>query len=420
MKNKILQILKWSEKYTKTDMVYLAKGGFWTTVAQIVTSLSVFAFAILVARYLPKEVYGEYKYIIALVTILSMFSLTGIGTSVFQSVARGFEGSLYKGFWENIRWSIIIFVGALALAGYYLLQKNFTLAMGVLIGGSLSPLFTSANLARAFLNAKKDFKRSSLYFGVGETLFSIGTLTIAIFLTQNVVILIAVYFLSNTLAALFLYYRVIHLYKPKKTEVDPDVVSYAKHLSLMGILSGIAGNLDKVLLFHFLGPVQLAIYSFAVAIPDQTKGPLKSLSTMMQAKFVTQSDTSIRAGMKNKMIWLAISSVLFIIVYILVAPYIYSFFFPNYTDAVLYSQIYAISLFGVGIAPIASYLIAKKKIQKQYASSITISTINIVLMIVGVIFGGLTGLIIARVLTKLSGAIFVYYLYLLPEKSKQY
>ncbi len=416
IKNRLYKLLRKSEKYTKTDMIYLTRGSFWSILAQIVVSIAIFAFAIIVARYLPKDVYGQYKYIIALVAILSTFSLTGLGTSVFQSVARGFDSSLYKGFWTNIRWSALIFLGALALGVYYLFQGNFTLAIGIFIGGSLSPFLTSANMASIFLNAKKDFRRTALYFGITETLFSIGALIITVLLTHNVLILVAVYFLSNTLATLFLYKRVTYIYKPDSTKIDPGMLTYAKHLSLMGILSGVAGRIDQVLLFHFVGPIQLAVYSFAVAIPDQTKGPLKMLNTMIQAKFVTQSDESIRSSMKNKMFWLALSSITFVIIYILIAPYFYGFFFPNYTDAVLYSQIYAVSLIGIIVAPASSYLIAKKKVHEQYANSIVVSIAQIVFMLVGVIIWGFLGLVIARVLVRLSGSAFTYFLFLKSSK----
>ena len=161
--------------------------------------------------------------------------------------------------------------------------------------------------------------------------------------------------------------------KPDKTKTDKGMMRYAKHLSFMKILGGIANNIDKVLLFHFVGPIQLAIYSFAIAIPDQTKGPLKMLNTMIQAKFVTRTDESIRASMRNKMIWLAISSIAFIALYILIAPYFYGFFFPNYMDAVLYSQIYVVSMLGMIVSPAASYLVAKKKVKKQYTNRITMS-----------------------------------------------
>ena len=412
-KNHIYRFLRWSEKYTKTDMVYLASGGFWSIFAQVIESFAIFGFAIIVARYLPKDVYGQYKYIIAIVALLGTLTLTGLGTSVFQSVARGFDGSLRIGFWTNLRWSTLAFLGAFALAIYYFLQGNSQLAIGILIGGSFSPFLASANFAGAFLNAKKDFRHSALYFGIIKTLFSIGALTITIFLTHSPLILAAVYFISNTFVTFLLYRRVVHLYKPDETKIDSGMLTYGKHLSLMGILSGIAGHIDQILLFHFVGPIQVAVYSFAIAIPDQTKGPLKMLNTMVQAKFVNRTDTEIRAGMKSKMLWLALSSVAFIALYIFIAPYFYAFFFPNYMEAVPYSQLYVLSLLGLVFFPAGSYLTAKKKVREQYINKLFMSILQIVALVVGVIFWGLLGLVISRVIIRLFGAFFIYILYII-------
>ena len=411
MKNRLIALLRSSERYTKTDMVYLASGSFWSVIGQIASSLAVFVFAIIVARFIPKEVYGEYKYIIATVALLSTLSLTGIGTTVFQSVARGFDGALEEGFWMNVRWSALVFLGAFALAMYYFFQGNSTLAFGILIGGSLSPLLTSANLAGAFLNAKKDFARYSIYFGVIETFLSVGALIITALLTHNTVILVIVYFLSNTLATLWLYRRVVRIYTPDKKLVDQGMLTYGKHISLMGILDGIANNIDQVLVFHFVGPIQLAVYNFAVAIPEQTKGPLKMLDTMTQAKFVNRSDAEVRSSMRNKMLWITISILLFIALYILFAPSIYTLFFPNYVGAVFYSQIYALSLLSIIFSPSGSWIAARKKVREQYLSTTTVSVVQILIMVIGVLSFGLLGLVIARVVTKIAGAGFNYLLY---------
>ena len=416
-KDRLVSFLRWTEKYTKTDMVYLAKGGFWSVSAQIVTTLLVLGFAILVARVLPKDVYGQYKYILATVALLSSFSLTGLGTAVFQSVASGFDGALRQGFIANLRWSAVIFLGAFGLAAYYLSQGNSTLSFGILVGGSLSPFLTSANLAGMFLSAKKDFARSNIYFSIVENLIAIGALAITVLLTHDPLVLATVYFAGNTFATYLLYRRVIRVYRPDPAKTDSSMVTYAKHLSVMGILNGIASNIDQILLFHFVGPVQLAIYNFAVAIPDQTKGPIKTLGTMVQAKFVTRTAEEIKKRMAHKLWMLFIASTIFVLVYILSAPTIFRFLFPNYTDAVLYSQIYALSLLGLFATPAGSFFAAKKMVREQYAATVLYSTFQIAVLYVGVISWGLMGLIVSRVVIRIFSGILTLSLYQFRNKN---
>ena len=95
-KERFIRLLKWGEKYTKTDMVYLFHGGFWLTVGQVVTTLSVLALGIVFANVLPKDVYGTYKYLLAIAGIFSLFTLPGMNVALIRAVARGFGGSYYS------------------------------------------------------------------------------------------------------------------------------------------------------------------------------------------------------------------------------------------------------------------------------------------------------------------------------------
>ncbi len=419
LKDKTYRLLRSSERYIKTDMVYLASGGFWSTLAQVVTAVLVLSFAMIVSRYLPKAVYGEYKYVLATLSLIGTLSLSGLGTAVFQSVARGYDGALQEGFWANIRWSVLVFLGALGVASYYFFQGNYTLGLSFLIGGSLSPFLASANFASGFLQAKKDFRRAAIYFSVIENLAAIGALIVTALLTSSVLALVTVYFLGNTLTTLWIYRRVTRLYQPDPDKKDPGTLTYGKHLSLMSILSGVAGNIDQVLLFHFVGPAQLATYNFAIAIPDQAKGPLKSLNTMVQAKFVNRSDSEIRAGMRSKVLVLLLTTITVIVAYVFIAPYLYATLFPKYADAAFYSSLYILSLISVVVGPAGSYLVAKKRVREQYILNVGGSLLQIVLMTVGVIWAGLLGLVLARVATRLGNTLLTFGLYKHAVDTKQ-
>ena len=149
----------------------------------------------------------------------------------------------------------------------------------------------------------------------------------------------------------------------------------------------------------------MAVYNFAIAIPDQTKGPLKGLGKLIFPKFVEREDKEIRSGMNRKFLMLFIGSVIITLVYIMVAPYIFQIFFPKYMASVLYSQIFALSLVSMTSNPAGVYLAAKKKIREQYISNVFVSILQIIAVSVSIIYWGLLGLVIARVFVRLATSI---------------
>jgi O-antigen/teichoic acid export membrane protein len=396
------KLVSFAEGLFKTDLRYLIPGLSWSTLAQIFASGSAFVLSLFISRLVSKDIYGEYKYVLAIITILSTLSLNNIGGAVFQSVARGYDGAFAEGFKENIKWSAAIFCGAFAFGAYYLFLGNYVLGIGILIGGCITPFLTSANLYNSYLLGKKDFKGQAWFGDVVTNIIPVIALIITVYVAPRPLPLIIVYFVSNFVAALYAYIRTVQRYRPDSAKRDPEMLTYGKHLSAIGVLNGIAGNLDQILLFHFSSAAELAVYNFSIGILDQTKGPLKTLDSMMQARFAPQDDASIRSGMFNKYIWIFAASLVTIIVYIPLAPYIYKILFPAYLEAVPYSQVYAISLLSLALTPVSSYLSAKKRIRAQYISTTLNSLFQIVTVAVGTIVWGLWGLIIARVITRFA------------------
>jgi O-antigen/teichoic acid export membrane protein len=404
------RILAWSEGFMRTDMRYLMNGGLLSLLGQTVSILCTLAFSVVVSHYVPKENYGVYKYITSIVALFSLFSLNSIGSAVFQSAAQGYDGALVKGFKENLRWSIGVFIATMAVGGYYLFAGNSTLGIGILIGGFLSPVLTSASLFSTFLGGKKDFLRQTIY-GIWDNVIPIGIFILVILYTQNPLILVLTYLASNTVAALFFYQRTVQVYQANLQLQDSDMLTYSKHLSIMGIMGGLANGLDQILLFHFVGAAKLAVYNFAIALPDQFKGPIKGLASMMQARFVERTDREIKFGMPNKMLWCLAGSIIITIVYIVLAPYIFHTLFPEYIDAVFYSQLYVLWILSLVFEPSTAYLAARKHTRELYVTYISYAIIQIITLLVGVMLWGLVGVILARVVTRLVVNVIGYILY---------
>ncbi len=411
VKSRLHRFLRWSEKYTKMDMVYLARGSFWSIAGQVSASLIALTLSIAMARYVPKDIYGQYKYVLAIVSTLSAFSLSGIGTAVLQSAARDFDGALADGFKANMRWSFAIFIGTFALGGYYLIAGNFILGLGILIGGTVTPFLASYNLYSPFLSGKKEFALQAWYADFVTNIVPAVALIATAIIAPQPFSLVTAYFVANLAATAYAYWRTASRLRGVALQHDPGMVHYGKHLSLIGILGGIAGSIDQLLLFHFAGATDLAVYNFATGIPDQMKGPLKSLDAMTQARFANRETADIRASIRNKMFWLFLTSIVVVAGYILIAPYLYLYLFPAYVVAIPYSQIYAISLFAMIASPATSYLTAKKKVREQYVSNIISSISQIIIMSFGVIYCGLWGLIVARIITRLFNSYLNFSLY---------
>ncbi len=397
---KIYKLLRWSEQYTKTDMVYLAKGGFWLTLGQIISAACSFLLAIAFANLLPKEIFGNYKFVLSLASILSAFTLTGMNTAVAQAAARCFEGMLKKTFWLQIRWGLLMSLASLLTSIYYLLNNNTTLGFALLIVGAFSPILYSANTYTAFLSGKQEFKKLTFY-GIAVAVFSALIIFITIFFTKNIVWLIAANIISNTTATLFFYNRTLNICQPNQIQ-DPQVISYSKHLSLINIVVTIATYLDGVLLFHFLGAAPLAIYSFASAIPNQIKGISKNIATLIFPKLAQCSLKEIDSILYERLRQLFLIGITIAGVYILIAPYFFQIFFPKYIEAIHYTQLYALTV--IFLFPLSFFAaIGQAKLTFMpknflYKSNLLLQILLIILLLLLTSTFGIIGAIYARLI----------------------
>jgi len=409
LKNKVYKILRWSEKYIKTDTVYLVKGGSWLSLGQLVSIISGLLLSIGLANLVPKEVFGNYKFLLSIAGILGALTLTGSTQAITQAVARGLEGALKKGFWTHLKYDIFVVGISLTGAIYYFVNGNTVLSSSLLIIAVFLPFFLSSVLYASFINGKKDFKRNSIY-NIVRTIFSTAILLITIYFTDNVVIIILAYYISLTIPVVYFYRRTIKIYRPK-TNVDPDTVSYSKHLSLMNVLVPIANHMDKILLFHFLGAAEVAVYAFSTALPNQLRNINKTIGSLLLPKLSNKRISSIKENLAPKMIFFGIVTAIIAILYIVAAPYIYKLLFPQYLESIIFSQVYALSLLFLPLIFFHQTLVAHMKKNQLYILNFTISIIKIILLFVLLPLYGIWGAIYALFITRVANGFMLSYLF---------
>lgn len=405
---KIYNFLRWSEKYTKTDMVYLAEGGFWLTIAQIISSAAAFLLAVFFANFLPKEVYGTYRYVLSMAGILAIFSLPGINASLVQAVARGFEGSFLPALKTRIRWGIMAGLSSLALAGYYFLNNNSTLTFSFLIAAVFLPLMDPFGIYESLLSGRKNFKILTKY-GVASQIIACLSLISVLFFTKNLYLIIFAYFASWTLSRYIFLRLVLNKFKPNENQ-DPSTIGYGKHLSLMTVITTIADYFDNLIIFHFLGAAGVAIYSFAVAPPEQIKSLLKNINILALPKFSQKPKEEIQKTIFSKSMRLAAVIAIIVAIYIFAAPFLFHIFFPTYQQSVVYSQLFSVSLIAVVLLIPYTALQSQTAKKELYLYNTLTSALQIGLLIVLVYYFGILGAILSRMIMRFAGLGFSFWL----------
>jgi len=255
IQERLIAFLRWSEKYTKTDMVYLFSGGSWLLLGQGLTFLASLLLVWMFANLLPKEVYGEYRFVLSVVAILSLAALPGMSIALARSVSSGKTGTVFSMIRKKLQWGSLGILSALAVAGYYFVNDNTELVLLFLIVALFVPLYETFADYQYYLQGKRDFKRQSLYRALQRVMIVVvvgGTML----LTDNIFILVFAFFATSTLSNGALFKTVLNIYPPNK-EISPEDVEYGKHLSLLNALRMGVQYLDKILLFHFGTYLQL-------------------------------------------------------------------------------------------------------------------------------------------------------------------
>jgi O-antigen/teichoic acid export membrane protein len=401
--------LRKSERYTKTDMLYLSKGSFWLVVGQSAIMISGFGLSVAFANLIPKDIYGNYKYILSLAVIVGIFSLSGMSTAVTQAVARGFDGALRQGFRSSLRWGILTIMVAFSTAAYYFLRGNDTLAFSMLIVGVASPLIASGSLYASYLQGKKDF-RTHTHYNVIRNVIPFVILIALILVTDNPIILVLGYFGSNTLSVLLAYALTIRKYRPADNQ-SHVMLGYGKHLSVIEGINTFASYLDKVLVFHYLGAIELAVYSFAILIPDQIKGGFGTLSFLAMPKLAAKEPSEVRYGLYQKSLLLTGMLIVVMGLYIVAAPTFYHFFFPNYEESIFYSQLAILGLIAnISLLPGTAFR-ASGAVKEINRTVIWSSLVQIVCLFIGVYYFGIMGAILGGVIGRMFKVVITYYFY---------
>lgn len=402
LKARLVSFLRWSERYTKTDMVYLASGGAWLTLEQVAGAFFALTLAVVFGRYASQDLYGNYKFALTLAGLLSALTLTGLGVAVTRAAARGFDGALRAGARMTLSYAWVFVLGTLAAAGYYAYAGNRFVAVALVVAAAFVPFSSAFSLYGSFLMGKKAFAASARSV-IASGAFSVVAIAATLLLSQRAIAVVFASFAAQAAAAWYFYRKTSA--RTENSAEDPGMRRYGFHLTAMGIMGAVADKIDSLIVFTLLGPSALAVYAYAIAIPEQLKGLVKNMGAVALPRFAERSMTEIRQSIARRLVLLTMGLAATAALYALAAPRLFALLFPVYRAAVPYTEWYAPVIVLTGItATITSVLQAHQKTRALYAVS-NGSAIVLVLAIGPLTYWyGIAGAIGAQALFRLTGA----------------
>lgn len=407
------KLLIWSQKYTKTDMLYIFKNSsyfFWKK--GFLAALSLVSSMIL-ARTLSQSMFGQYKFLISIVDVLTLATLGGMESSILIGASKKFSKTslqtmIHTRIYYGFTGSIIAMVGAI----YYGVAGDITLMVGLLIGAIIIPFFDPYGSFVSILSGIKDFRTQSIFATYKNTLPVVAVFVSSFFIKSGLFLFI-IFFVVAILTRFILLQKTFQVYSKKLSvatqtsiEKTKELISYGKFLTAVSLLPRISIYIDKLVIFPTLGAKELAIFLFASIPIDQLKSLFEIIVSLAKPKFAESTNPHEQnKKIFYKYILLCLITVIGIIGYIFLAPYAFAFLFPKYHEAIIYSQIMAVSLIS-GPSKIIIALLEMRGYKKHLVWYNAVNgSISIIITVVATLLYGLWGAAIAKVVTRVLASI---------------
>lgn len=405
----ISRLFSYLSPSAQKEVAYFLRGGFWLMLGYVAQVSLGIALAAALANLLPKDIYGAYQFVLSMAAVVSVFTLTGMGSAIARAAAQGSHGALRYGTRKQLQWSAAVAFLSLALAAYYAYKGNQQLVAPFLLLACTQPFVLGFGLYRTFLYGAQRFRQSVRIDMLQRALPSlalIGTL----FVTQDLTVIIAVFFISQAISLAGGYLYVVWKYRLPSTP-DRELYQYSKHLSVMESLNEIAAVADKVLVWVFLGAAPLAAYALAQLPVIHLQTILGFGRTLAFPRFASAPFSEVRARIPKAIRTFFLLSLAVVVGYVALAPIFFSLLFPKYPEAVAYSQVLAFAALSIPRSLISEAFRAHGFTRELYYINITAPLTRIALLFLGLYLYGIWGAIAGILCAEAFSAIFQWTLF---------
>ncbi len=368
--------------------------------------LGTLTFAVL-ARVLTKEQFAIYTLAFTFITLFRLAALPGIGKAISQGFARGNTG----GFRHALLLSLLcsfggsLIIGSIGIWNYH--NNSIETAIVLLVTATLFPLQTGLLYWQDVLSGQERYGRLLAFEAVSFSLKTSGIITCALLFPDKLylVVLAALFApaLVNAIATLFILREV-----PAIAKGEENAISYGVRITLYQIPTVLSTQLDKLVLFYYISPEALAVYSVAMRIPELSYGLIFEANATLGPLFARQKYYTKALKTFTSKLWLiyfgiSVFGALFIVP--LLIPLLAG---KEYEEATVLAQIMTVGA-SFGFYGNIQFRFVKSQLDSKRYLYITVlsGSIDVILILSLIIMFGLPGAVAAFVLKRLCYSIVV-------------
>ena len=408
--NKFQGFTKHMERYLQVDVGYLMRGSFWMLLAQGFGFALSFVLMLFFTNWVSRETYGEYRFLTAALSFLGIVALPSLGHAYLRAVAKGRSGILFELLKKKLAYGYIASAIGLAAALYYLLQGNIHLFLLFIIIAAVIPFFDLHAIYGVHLSGNRDFKTLSLFSTIQRTAIVVG-LILSIVVSGNIFVIFGT-FVGITIVSNYIFFKKALKKYPPSNETDTETIPYGVHLSVVGALQQAASYLDKLVLWKVAGPATVAMQAISVALPQEMSNALNQVNGIALPKMAARATEDLRRAIPRKFCIFFLLTIPIVLLYIVSAPYLFQFFFPQYLDTLPFVLFSSFLVFAPPVTFLSQYFYATKHTRAIYwvqsiESFCSIALFAILIPLYGV-YGAILALDIKICITFLLSAYFIY------------
>ncbi len=394
---KLNNVISWAGERFQFDAHYFTKNTFWLLVGQAMASVASFLVAVVLANFVPKSVVGDFRLITSFYAVLVFFALSGLSSALIRAIVEGRDGALHVALRTKRKYGLLALVAGIVLALYFwVLRGNSVFGISILVMSMCLLIIESYSMYLPYLQGKYEFRYSSIHTGIIKVISALAVILVS-FTAPETIYLVSAFYLAQVVVVYIQFHALTKKFPPANTTADSDMVPYARHMTLAGVFYMLLGQADKLIVYKFFGPVSLASYWIASAVPQEVGRVVVTALQVAYPKFVKGEHHDMKQMLAKKLITL--TWVLFFVscAYALVAYPFFHIFFPQYVSEVSKS---ILLMFGFVIIPhmfIWQYYTAKRNVAVVYINNTVDPVLQVLLYIAFIPFFGVWGIVYATV-----------------------